>query len=64
MDKKDERDFTLVQDEDCHWYVIPFANLYQFIDWINDIEDPVPPEWAVSVNGAPSRVKFKSFEIK
>lgn len=47
----------LVQDDDCHWYIIPFEKTeewYKFLE-SDDAELGVEPEWAKRVDG-PHRI--------
>lgn len=57
----------LVQDNDCHWYVIPVDRFDDWGEWCEiDSEDErawTPPEYATEVGGAPSLVHFSSWEI-
>jgi hypothetical protein len=56
----------LIRDDDGHWYVIPEDKEDDFYDWCMDVEyeiDSGQPEWAVSVGGSPSLVKFPSYII-
>ena len=50
----------LVQDDSCHWYVIPAEKEGE---WNRlDFEDGEPvPEWAEAVGGAPSLVRFREW---
>lgn len=52
----------LVQDDDCHWYVIPHKNLEEWSLWARD-ECLTLPDWAASVGGNPSLVIFKEHRI-
>jgi len=58
--------YTLVSDDDGHWYVIPVAKQSEFTKWLNsdDAQDGVSPEWAEAVGGAPCLVWFPSYVIK
>lgn len=55
-------EYTLVQDDDCHWYVIPYEKLSEWAIWAAG-DCPVLPDWATSVGGGPSLVLFKEYRI-
>lgn len=66
--------YCLVQDDDCHWYVIPankrletydyFEKLYKYWDEMpEDEEEPNEPEWLERVNTSISYVTFPSYTI-
>jgi hypothetical protein len=42
-----------VQDDDCHWYIIPAEKRKEFSAWIGSSEYEMgrPPEWAKMVDG-------------
>lgn len=69
----------LVQDDSSHWYVIPADKedeWFEYRDAVTDYwdsnpvdpddlyEEPICPDWAVAVGGAPSLVKFGNYEIE
>lgn len=68
--------FVLIQDEDCHWYVIPAdkqeaaskyfeaVGRYWQPDKPKGARLPKEPEWLVAVGGAPSLVEFTGWTIK
>lgn len=61
--------FVLVQDEDCHWFVIPAARADEWDGWCQDVAEDMTcslelPCWAERVNGAASRVEFSGYVIK
>lgn len=50
--------FLLVQDNDCHWYIIPEDKKNEFDSWVEiicsgdmDDEGYIQPEWAKPVDG-------------
>lgn len=64
---RDAESFCLVQDNDCHWYVIPADRREAFDDWVRCQELGKPMETDLEptpVNGSPCRVKFKQWEIE
>lgn len=67
--------FVLVQDNDCHWYVVPASKqsaacaYFDACDayWSNPAatgSPPTEPKWLDRVNGSPSRVKFYGYRIE
>lgn len=60
--KKKAKEYVLVQDDDCHWYVIPDGRENEFDAAILG-EDPQVPDWAEEVGGSPTRVKFQNYTI-
>lgn len=52
----------LVQDDSCHWYVIPEHKRNHWCDWVDDEENDDLPGYALEVGGSPSLVKFREFE--
>jgi len=58
----------LVQDNDCHWFVIPDAQRKDWDEWCSiDSDDPKSwnvPDYAKEVGGSPSRVKFTGYEME
>jgi len=59
-------DYILIQDNDCHWYVIPVDKKNEWFKWeeSDDYELGVIPDWAKEVNGSPTLVKFKEYRIE
>jgi hypothetical protein len=55
--------YVLVQDESCHWYVIPAKNESEWHRWCENEEAAEAPAWARRVNGPPSLVEFDSFRL-
>ena len=53
---------VLVQDDSCHWYVIPADKVGEWEAW-DKFEDGVVPAWAEAVGGAPLRVRFREWEM-
>ncbi len=69
-----EQQYILTTDDDAHWYVIPADKEAEWRTWCEaaakywwdlpeNQDEPVMPEWAVSIGGAPSLVKFSNYEI-
>lgn len=60
--------FTLVEDNDCHWYVIPASRLVDWSKWLElDSDDEASwdaPGYAVSAGGSPSLVRFSNYVIR
>ena len=61
--------YCIVDDDDGHHYVIPVDKEEEWSDWVEsatnywnemkyDEEEPELPEWADSIGGCPSLVKF------
>jgi hypothetical protein len=61
-------EYILVQDSDCHWYVIPNNKNDDWCEWCEiDSDDErawTPPEYAEEIGGCPSLVKFKEYRIE
>lgn len=55
--------YTLVQDDSCHWYVIPVAMLHSFEHWWDEDNDREAPHWADRVGGAPQLATFSEYRI-
>lgn len=55
--------YIVVQDESCHWYVIPSDKENEFNALAEDEETYSFPDWAVRVGGALSLVKFTGYTI-
>lgn len=64
----------LTTDGDSHWYVIPAGKVDEWNAWCDAIgryweerdyssDPPDMPEWAVEVNGSPSKVLFGEYKI-
>lgn len=54
--------FCLVQDDDCHWYVIPTSKKKDWEAWLEE-SGWTRPHWADAVGGSPSLVEFTEYEI-
>ena len=59
------KEFILVQDDSCHWYIIPFDKRDNWLEWLesDEIELGCVPSYAVSIGGSPSLVKFSEYII-
>ncbi len=57
-------EYILTQDDDCHWYVIPDDKQEAFNDWLNDENNWETPDYAESVGGSYTLVKFKEYRIE
>jgi len=59
------KEHILIQDNDCHWYVIPDDKRQEWFAWCESenygYEDL--PSWANEVGGSPCLVKFKEWRI-
>lgn len=57
-----EERYTLEQDNDGHWYIVPCRLIHEFQDWLTMIEETEEdygyPEGVTSVGGSPSLVSF------
>jgi len=57
-----QQKYTLVQDNDCHWYIIPVEKNKEWDEWLEiDSDDErgwTPPFFSVSIDG-PSHVVFE-----
>ncbi|MBE9572592.1 MAG: hypothetical protein IMF11_18355 [Proteobacteria bacterium] len=60
-------EYILVQDDDCHWYIIPHLKIAEWEKWFSDPFDDNEhwelPKWAKAVGGSPSLVLFKEFRV-
>lgn len=63
----DER-YVLIQDNDCHWYVVPFDMLPDWLTWLDIPDDDErawsSPEFAHAVGGCTSLVTFTNPVIR
>lgn len=54
--------FVLLQDGDCHWYLVPVDRMTEFQSWAElpseDERAWETPEYAECVGGSPSLVTF------
>lgn len=53
------QEFTLVPDDNGHWYVIPANKEHEMDTWLDEgwlYQDA--PSWATRLSGSPSRVRF------
>lgn len=61
-------EFLLIQDDSCHWYIIPARREHDFRKWLDlDEEDEdswIVPKYAQELGGRPSLVKFQNPRIK
>lgn len=69
MDRKKEyKNFILVQDNDCHWYVIPACCETLWNEFCDSDEEAYVygdlPDFAEEVGGDPSLVVFSNYAIK
>ncbi len=55
--------YIIVQDESCHWYVIPSDKGHEFDVLVDEYQDDAMPSWAVRINGPVSLVKFAEYTI-
>lgn len=55
--------FILVQDDDCHWYVIPEKMNQDWDDWCLLVEGDEIPKYATRVGGSPRLVSFTDWKI-
>lgn len=62
---KDDTEYILVEDDSCHWYVIPSDRESDWYAWeeTEDAELGELPDYAVKVRGSPSLVVFKEYTI-
>lgn len=58
--------YTLVQDESCHWYLIPADKKKEFYAWFEteDYENGIEPDWANHFGSGPEQVTFENPEIE
>lgn len=58
-------EFILIQDDDCHWYVIPSDKEIDFNKWVesDDAWNGIIPKYAQEVGGSTTLVKFKTYTI-
>ena len=61
-------EYILTQDNDGHWYVIPAEKEKDFSKWVSidgdDERSWTLPDFADSVGGSPTLVKFKEYRIE
>lgn len=57
----DTKRYTLVSDDDGHWYLIPSGRIQDLADWL-ECGDQILPEWVREVDG-PHVVTFTEPEI-
>lgn len=55
--------YILVQDNDCHWYIIPVDRIDDWDEWCKSNEWEAP-RYAASVGGHPSLVTFTNPKIE
>lgn len=67
---RDEGWMVMVQDDACHWYVIPAGRRSDWATFVSmvengDCEDEVVdmPLWATPLGGAPSLIEFYVWRI-
>ena len=54
-------DSRLIQDDDSHWYLIPWGMEWEFEQWVErEYEDK--PEWIVDIDG-PGRLIIKDYVV-
>ncbi len=51
--------YSLLQDEDCHWYVVPVDKITEFVTWVQTEGEGEKPEGVMEVGGGTSRVIFE-----
>jgi len=49
----------LRQDDDCHWYVIPWEKRKEFEMWL-ETDEADPPTWATRIN-SPKHCVFENW---
>jgi hypothetical protein len=51
--------YRMVQDDDCHWYLIPANRSFEFDTWreSDDYQAGIEPDWAHRIDG-PHRLTF------
>ena len=61
--------FRLIQDQDCHWYLVPSNQInefYEWDDWMTTCEPHLKKDWpdfdSMRING-PHSVLIKEYEI-
>lgn len=56
--------YKLIQDDDCHWYIIPYGFDYEFEQAIERYIETGEelPEWVVEVDG-PHTVFFENYTV-
>jgi len=57
--------YVLVQDQSCHWYVIPTDKKAEWFQWCesDESEDGISPDWAYGFGGGPESVTFTNPEV-
>lgn len=64
----DSTRYRLVQDNDCHWFIIPADKIGEWDEWCEiDSDDERAwdaPEFAQDLGGSPSNVTFENPRTK
>lgn len=64
----DNTRYRLVQDNDCHWYLIPADKGEEWDEWCDIPDDDErswdAPDFAQGLNGSPSAVTFDNPRTK
>lgn len=63
IERKEKERFMLIQDESCHWYVIPVSKEKEFNKLAEDEDLDCFPDWAEPVGGSYTLVTFSEFKI-
>ena len=67
--------FSLIQDYDGHWYVIPSKKRKETEEYFREVDkyweempedkdEPETPDWLDPVGGSPGLVEFEDYTIK
>lgn len=53
--------YSLIQDDSCHWYVIPSDKRKEALEYLDDpYTDLDWPEWLIPID-SPESIKFNSY---
>ncbi len=58
-----QQKYALAQDNDCHWYIIPFEKQKEWYEWVEiDSDDErswTPPDFSVCID-SPNSIMFEN----
>lgn len=58
------RRYSLLQDDDCHWYVVPVDKIEEFVAWVETFVEDERPEGVLEIGGGTSLVTFENPTIR
>jgi hypothetical protein len=54
--------YLLVEDNDCHWYIIKMSDKKAWFAWVNSDNDNLP-DFVVEEGVSPSGISFDNYSI-